>query len=122
MEVVRLSDPIPIVQYTLHNDRAQKLPHFAWVQEYLNDANQFTNLVCAHKAKVTNGPKFKFGIQVPHNQRHALALNNEQGNNAWKQAIDTKIQAITDMQVFWLPTLQDDLGTYTRIPTIWCTM
>ena len=52
--------------------------------------------------------KVKFGIEVPNNVRHALALDKKNGNNAWSEAILKEMSALTKAGVweFMPPTFK----------------
>jgi len=63
-----------------------------------------------------SGSKFKFGVEVPVGTVHALKLDAENGNTAWRDAIETEIKQINQFQTFRLPRASDDLSEYQRIP------
>ena len=62
-----------------------------------------SDLVRAYTAKVRpDGPKFKFGFQVPLGVKQALALERKNGNTKWQDAIRTELGQLEEFRVFRL--------------------
>ena len=60
-----------------------------------------SQLVKAFKATVKPGsPKFKFGVQVPLGVKQALALDKQNGNHHWREAIRKELSQLEEFQVF----------------------
>ena len=63
------------------------------------------------------GRKFKFGVEVPKNPAHALAIDKQNGTSGWKESIKKELDQIHDFKTF--KVVPDDepmpLG-YKRIP------
>jgi hypothetical protein len=115
MNAVKLQDPFPIIQYVKRNN-LEKSPSFEWVEKIVKDEDRLTQLARAYKAKVDNGPKYKFGVEVPRSPRHGLELDRVGGNKLWKQATETELKQINEYKTFREPTEEDDLSKFQLIP------
>ena len=49
------------------------------------------------------GPKFKFGIQVPRSKKEALELDLKNDNNVWAGAMETGAKVIPSGWLHFLP-------------------
>ena len=57
--------------------------HFEWVMKYAKEKDNVTRLFKVYASKE---PKFKFGIQVPHNHNQAKRLDSFNKNHLWEEA------------------------------------
>ena len=100
--------------YGLGNHLAQR-PGWEWMSDFCASHETFVNIAKSLKSK--KKVKFQFGVQIPNSPRHGLTLDEENGDNLWKEATDKEIQQINDFKTFRV--LPDDapmpLG-YKRIP------
>ena len=81
-----LQEPIPILKYAKSKKLLGKNPFKILVNHCSGDAP--SQLVKAFKATVKpGGPKFKFGVQVPLGVKQALALDKQNENYHWRDAI-----------------------------------
>jgi hypothetical protein len=100
MEVLRLHDPWSLVVYA-HRSRLTNKPGWEWIDDYIRSNETFGNMVRAYKVTRTgNGPKFKFGIEVPRNPKHALEIDKENGNSAWRESMTTEVNQLLDYETF----------------------
>jgi hypothetical protein len=100
MEVLRLHDPWTLVVYA-HRNRLTKKPGWEWIPEYLRSNETFGNMVRAYKvARTGSGPKFKFGVEVPRNPKHALEIDQANGNTAWRDSMTTEVNQLLDYETF----------------------
>jgi hypothetical protein len=61
--------------------------------------------------------KYKFGVEVPKNRRHALELDKLNKNDGWKHSIKLELKQILDYKVFILwPKGKPPPPGYKRIP------
>ena len=51
-------------------------------------------------AKTNNGPKIKFGIEVPRNYNDAMRLDRLNNNTMWQDAIKTELDQINEYNTF----------------------
>jgi hypothetical protein len=98
-DAVRLQDPIPAIQYIKREGLVAKA-NFVWAQAFLKDGDRLAKMVNAFKVKVDRSPKFKFGIRVPRNPRHAMELDLMNGTNAWKEAMGIELGQINKYETF----------------------
>ena len=107
-----------VANYAIQNDVLNH-PDFHWVNHFIK--NQY---VVAHvaqvKAKVEKshqGPKFKFGLQVPFNSHHALNLDKIHNYVLWKSSIDAELDSINTFKTFRILAEVEELPEgYIKIP------
>ena len=56
-------------------------------------------MVHAYKANF-NGVQFMFGVEIPHNVKHALELDKANENTLWQDSIDLELKGINEYQTF----------------------
>jgi Reverse transcriptase (RNA-dependent DNA polymerase) len=81
-----------------------------WNSDVLEDLRN------AFIAKYENTPKYKFGIQIPSSIKHALLLDKLNGNDLWREAIQTEMDQLKDYETFRETKEDDDLSKYQQIP------
>ena len=141
LDVVRMHDPMVCAQYAIEAG----LTHYdewKWVHHYLETNPVIHALTQVFRAavgqphsqleQVVNPPskksqrvnptlhtskKYKFGVEVPRNVKHALSLDKENGTTGWKQAIDTEMNQLNEYKTFKLiPRGEPVPQGYKRIP------
>ena len=60
--------------------------------------------------------KFKFGVEVPKNTKHALTLDRLNDNSLWKATTDKELAEINMHKTFRVTTKEDDLTGFKRLP------
>ena len=99
MDAVKLQDPFPIILYAKKNG-LEKAPSFSWINEIVKDNDRLVHIARAYKTKVEQGPKYKFGVKVARSQKHGLQIDNENGNNLWKEATAIELKQINEYKTF----------------------
>ena len=74
-----LQDLFLILAYVAKN-KLQDVPTFHWTKQYLWNKELLSGTVKAFRAKIEQGPKIKFGVKVPRNQKYALQLDQQNQN------------------------------------------
>ncbi len=98
MDVLRMDDPYLIIDFALKYDMDSK-PGFEWVPTYLEaDQEHFQILQALNTSKKSK--QYKFGVEVPRNPSHALVLDEQDGNNEWRESIKAEIDQIKEYEVF----------------------
>ncbi len=96
---VLLQDPISIVKYAKRKNILSHKPFQAVVNYCLGDSPSY--LARAFKAKVRpNGPKFKFGVEVPLRMADAIRLDQANGNTLWQDAIKKELAQLNAYETF----------------------
>ena len=96
---VLLQDPISIVRYAKRRHILTHKPFKATVNYCLGDSP--SHLAKAFKAKVRpDGPKFKFGVEVPLRMRDAIRLDEANGNTLWQDAIKKELNQLNQYETF----------------------
>ena len=78
--------------------------------------DRLVQLARAFKAKVEQGPRYKFGVEVARSTKHGLQMDKENGNSLWKDATATELKQINAYKTFRKPTAEDNLADYQMIP------
>ena len=114
MDAVKLEDPFPIIIYAKKNG-LEKAPSFSWINEIVKDNDRLVRIARAYKTKVEQGPKYKFGVKVGRSTKHGSQIDEENGNNLWKEATAIELKQVNEYQTFREPTAEDDLSQYQMI-------
>jgi len=107
-----------IVNYASRND-LHKHPDFLWTTDFKKLQPHVKTLYHSlqHAAKGHQGMRFKFGVQVPTNTRHAIYLDQIANNKLWQEAIDTELASINGFKTFrFLDEGEKIPPGYARIP------
>jgi hypothetical protein len=81
LDAVSLHDLIVVAKCGLSIGLVET-PGWGWIPQYLQQSPIQMALNTVLKNSVEPGRKFKFGVEVPCNPRHALQLDKENGTNA----------------------------------------
>ena len=100
LNVVMKDDPITCANYALKNDLLKThgwttLRKFTKNKKVLARLNK--QLLRAHK---NAGPKYKFGVEIPRNSKHARELEKKLGHTKWTDAEKKERQQLDDYKTF----------------------
>ena len=74
----------------IHYAKQRSIMHhkdWKWVRTVLEDSDKLANIILNHNVAIRSGTRYKFGIEVPRNVRHALQLDATNGDTFWQDAI-----------------------------------
>jgi hypothetical protein len=99
-------DPISLALYARKNNLLttpgwKRLNHIA--QDTAKARNKIRSMLHQYhvcKGKRTNGPVYKFGIQVPRNVKEAHVLDSKNGNTKWNDAMQEEIDSLLGFDTF----------------------
>ena len=111
-----LQNPIPIVKYAKAKHIQSQKPFRAVINYCIGDCP--SHLARAFRAKVRpDGPKFKFGVEVPLNMKDAIRLDIANGNTLWQDAIKKEIKQLNLYETFRaMPVGENAPEGYKKIP------
>ena len=115
MDAVILQDPVPLIEYVKRNKFTNK-PKFKAIKSIIQDEEKMNQYRAAYKAKVSNLPRYHFGVEIPRDPTHAALLDKANGNTLWKESTDKELKSINDHKVFRQVSPEDDMSQYKRIP------
>ena len=118
INAIRLSDPLLLLDYARNKGITKSWPGWEFLQDY-DDNDKVSDLRQAFKAVVqgeSRAPKYEFGVEVPRNVRHALQLDEQNGNHLWRESIEKELKQIQDYKTFRAVKKGESLMDYTRIP------
>ena len=96
---VRLHDPMVVARYAILR-RIIPYTGWEWVLNYINESPVRHALHVALKLSTEDGKRYKFGVQVPDNPKHAIRLDKEQGMTGWQDSMDLEIKQLNDYKTF----------------------
>ena len=99
LDSVRVHDPIVASQYAIKKGLVGK-QGWEWIPYYLDKNPVRHAFFTAFKTSVTEGRKFKFGVEVPRSPRHALQLDKLAGTTGWKESIGLELKQLKDYKTF----------------------
>ena len=105
---MREQNPFVFLPYVVKK-KLSNHPHFKWIMKYVKNKDntiQLFKAFIAKKRKSSKVPKFKFGIQVPHNSTQAYKIDDVNRDKLWSEAIDNEINSINEHETFII--LEDD--------------
>jgi hypothetical protein len=119
MEMIKKDDPVLLAIYA----KERNLSHshgWRWARKMLKSNKRFARALKLLKGQVAHGPKYKFGVLIPRNKKHALQIDKENGNTLWADSMDAEIQVLLEFETFRiLPKGQmdwPDKEKYTYVP------
>jgi hypothetical protein len=79
-DTLQLEDPYLMINHAYQN-KLDTDPIFDWMHTYMEVEEEIGPILQAFNATAKDTRKFKFGIEVPRNPRHALELDKLRGDN-----------------------------------------
>ena len=110
LALIAQDDPVSCALYA-RDEKLLDLPGWKRFRGIIKRQKKLLRM--ANQAKLRSfrtTPKYKYGIEVPRDFRHAMALDKAAGNSKWKDAITTETR-----QLFAYDTFQD-IGKGTPVP------
>ena len=116
MDQLRIEDPYLVIAYALKNNYLNT-QGYEWVQQYIDEDEEVrTILKTSTAAGLKTEKKYKFGVEVPRNPKHALEIDKENGNNEWAKSMQLELDQIMGYKVFRVLEPGEPLPKgYTRI-------
>ncbi len=113
----RIEDPYLVIDHTIRNNYLST-PGHEWVQHYIDEDEEVRTLLKASTAVgLQTEKKFKFGIEVPRNPKHALEIDKHNGTNGRAKSIQLELGQIMGYNAFKVLEPGEPLPKrYTRIP------
>ena len=99
LDIVRTHDPMIAAHYAIMN-RLAGLEGWQWVPHYINLSPVCQALHAVFRVSVKGERKFKFGVEVPHNPRHALELDKDSNTDGWKNSMVLEINQLNEYKTF----------------------
>ena len=112
-----MATPFLLVDYVAKRPELIKHPDFKFVKKYMACDKEMEEMATAFKATINRmTPKFKFGVEVARDAKHALTLDNQNGDGLWQEAIEKELKQINNYKTFRAPYKGEDLTEFDRIP------
>lgn len=95
----------------------EDVEEWKWTRRYAYNSEKVGNMVRAYHLSRDNGPKYKFGVQIPRSIKQAMSLDAKNKNTLWEEAIAKERKRIAEYDTFHaLGGLGDVPPGYTKIP------
>ena len=75
LDALHLQAPFLVIEYASRCKEVREAPDFSWTKEKLESQETVANMAHAFSATICSSPKFKFGVKVPRNIKHAIELD-----------------------------------------------
>ena len=97
---IKQTDPITLSKYA-HEKNMINTPGWKWCKRYSKNPKKFINIskLFANK-RLNKGKKYKFGVEIPRNLKHALELDRINQNNLWGEATEKEVNEILEHATF----------------------
>ena len=100
LRVIAADDPVSCAIYARDNGILH-LPGWKRFRSIARRQKTFTRMINQAKLRSFNtAPRFKYGFEVPRNYAHAMQLDERNGNDKWKIAVETELSQIKEYQAF----------------------
>ena len=116
LDALRLQAPFLVIEYASRRKEVREAPNFSWTKEKLESQETVANMARAFSAMIRSSPKFKFGVEVPRNIKHAIELDRQNGDIRWQEAIELELKQINEYRTFRSLLPMDSLEDYQQIP------
>lgn len=95
------ADPVTLAKYAMEHDMLNTPQWKSLKRHAVETTKRYlrTMRVFAYATK-RNSEKYKFGVRLPNNYRHAERLDAENGNTLWQDAVKTEMQKLHKYGVF----------------------
>ena len=101
LDALKDQNPWILIKYAQQRNLT-KHPDFLWTTRYLDNKASINQLIHSQgsAAKSHHGLKFKFGVQIPSNPKHAFLLDKIHNNTLWEDATKAEIDSINSFETF----------------------
>ncbi len=107
--ILREDDPVTLVKY-IEEHNLQDEPGFRWAKKTFHWVRRTT----------VGSTAARYGITVPRSARQALALDKQNNDHLWQEAMDKEINALLDMGAFeFSPADSRPPPKYEYCPFLW---
>ena len=115
LSTMRKADPLTLAQYA-KDQNLLKTPGWKWAKYVTQNPNKMIRMAKLFKKSRVKENRYKFGVQVANDAKHALYLDKLNGNDLWKHAIEKELNQILDYKTFKiLPHGQKAPTDYKRV-------
>ena len=100
LQTIKECDPLTLAKYAYEKELTE-VPGWKWTKRYKNNPQKFIRMNKIYRSqKKASLKKYKFGVEVPADIEHALKLDDKNGNDMWKQAIEKEVDQVSDLNTF----------------------
>ena len=102
MLIIKKEDPLALAIYAKANDLSHE-KGWRWARQITDRPKKYARMLKLMKGqtnKKRGGAKYKFGIEVPRNARHARELDKANGNTLWQDAEAEEMMQLKSFKTF----------------------
>ena len=119
IEALKRHNPKKVFEYAIHKDLINT-PGWEWINKFTEADKHLEHMREVYLAS-KDVAKFKFGVEVARSPIHALELDQQEGNNLWKEAIKGELDQINEYKTFRAMEDSEHIPTgYKKNPLSFC--
>ena len=99
MDTLRIADPFTVINHA-YTHGYWDTEGYEWIKDYMDLEKDVLALLKGYNTSTASKKKYKFGVEVPSNPKHALFLDKLNGNDGWRKSIKLELDQIMSYQVF----------------------
>ena len=100
LNLVGKDDPVTLAAYAKAHDLVET-PGWKFLRRFVRRAKLLRRMLNqARRQSKNNGPRYKFGVQIPRNVKEARALDKANGNSLWEEAIRLELGQLDEYKTF----------------------
>lgn len=100
LEDLRIEYPWECISYAQRNGLRHK-EGWEWIEPFIASDPVFAKIVHTYRASQTGANKFQYGVQVPKSAKHALKLDEANGDKLWADSMAVELkQILHDFKAF----------------------
>ena len=100
LNIIAKDDPVTLAAYAKEHDLIET-PGWKFLRRYTRRAKMLRRMLNqARRRSKNNGPRYKFGVQVPRNVKEALAFDKANGNTLWADSMALELGQLNDYKTF----------------------
>ena len=115
---VRKDDPITLAKYAKDNNLLNQRG-WSWARKIVKNNKKYERMYKLMQGQKVQGPKYKFGIQVPRTKKEARMLDEKNNNTLWEDAMTTEANALLDLNTFREPKPGENLEKHQFVPLVY---
>ena len=100
LKVLAADDPVSCAIYAREHGLLDT-PGWKQFKSIAKRQKKFTRMINQAKLRsFNNAPRFKYGFEVPRDYRHAMRLDEANGNDRWAKAVDLEFSQVDEYETF----------------------
>ena len=99
MLMIKKEDPIKLATYAKENDLSHA-QGWRWARRITDRPKKYARMLKIMKNQGKQGPRYKFGIELPRSRTHAMAIDKKNNNTYWQDAMKVEVDQLMEFKTF----------------------